>query len=249
VLEVYPEHAMVLAAGLGLRMRPITEHKPKPLVLLGGRTLLDRALDHLVSANISSVTINLHYLGNMIISHLESRKEPDIFFSDEKNRLLDTGGGVKASLNSLGVNPFYVVNADIAWQDGSSPALSRLAHFWQDDRMDVLLLLHPVDLATGYEGSGDYYINSEMGLTRSLKSDTAPYVFTGIQLLHPRLFIDTPNTPFPLSFLYDRAQENGRLFGIIHDGAWHHIGTPSGLTEAEELFFESESFKEDEDAS
>ena len=142
MLKKHPTHAMVLAAGLGLRMRPITKNKPKPLISLMGKTLLDRALDHLVNTDVSSVTVNLHYLGYMIKNHLTSRIQPNIVFSDETDKLLDTGGGVKVALSTLGINPFYVVNADIAWQDGSHPALSRLAQFWQDEIMDALLLLH-----------------------------------------------------------------------------------------------------------
>jgi len=244
MLKKTPTHAMVLAAGLGLRMRPITENKPKPLVSLMGKTLLDRALDHLVNTDVSSVTVNLHYLGYMIKNHLASRIQPNIVFSDETDKLLDTGGGVKVALSTLGINPFYVVNADIAWQDGSRPALSRLAQFWQDEIMDALLLLHPTVLATGYDGPGDYYSTSDKGLMRRRDMDSAPYVFTGVQLLHPRLFKDTPDCPFPLTFLYDRAEANGRLFGLIHDGAWHHIGTPSGLAEAEEVFCGGNSLNE-----
>ena len=137
---------------------------------------------------------------------------------------------------TLGNNPFYVVNADIAWEDGSHLALNRLAEFWRDDTMDALLLLHPIAQATGYDGAGDYRYDDQGVLTRRRDDATAPYVFCGVQLLHPRLFADAPAGPFSLTRLYDEAEVSGRLFGIVHDGAWHHIGTPAGLAEAEEIF-------------
>ena len=184
-----PTHGMVLAAGLGRRMRPITETLPKPLVPLAGKTLLDRALDQLQAVNVSAATVNLHYLSHMIEDHLAARSEPQVTFSRETDLLLETGGGVAAALPTLGHNPFYVVNADIAWEDGSHPALSRLAEFWRDEAMDALLLLHPVAQATGYDGVGDYRRNEEGLLTRRRDDAAAPYVFSGVQLLHPRLFV------------------------------------------------------------
>jgi len=231
-----PTHGMVLAAGLGRRMRPITDNLPKPLVPLAGKTLLDRALDQLQAVNVSAATVNLHYLGDMIEDHLAARSKPRITFSWETDLLLETGGGVAAALMTLGNNPFYVVNADIAWEDGSHLALNRLAEFWRDDTMDALLLLHPISQATGYDGAGDYRYDDQGVLTRRRDDATAPYVFCGVQLLHPRLFADAPAGPFSLTRLYDEAEVSGRLFGIVHDGAWHHIGTPAGLAEAEEIF-------------
>jgi N-acetyl-alpha-D-muramate 1-phosphate uridylyltransferase len=231
-----PTHGMVLAAGLGRRMRPITDNLPKPLVSLAGKTLLDRALDQLQAVNVSAATVNLHYLSHMIEDHLAARSKPRITYSWETDLLLETGGGVAAALPTLGNNPFYVVNADIAWEDGSHPALSRLAEFWRDDVMDALLLLHPVAQATGYDGVGDYRCDDQGMLTRRRGDAAAPYVFSGVQLLHPRLFADAPAGPFSLTRLYDDAEASNRLFGIVHDGAWHHIGTPAGLAEAEEIF-------------
>lgn len=239
-----PTAAMVLAAGLGLRLRPLTENCPKPLIALAGRTLLDRALDHLVAAGVARVVINLHYLGHMIEAYLSGRSAPAIDFSHEDEVLLETGGGVTKALAALGPTAFYVINADITWTDGNVPALKRLATVWQDDDMDALLLLHPVTTATGYDGVGDYVCdplpdnepNGQVGhLTRRRERPSAPFVFTGVQLLHPRLFIDAPDGPFSLTRLYDRAEEAGRLYGIVHDGDWHHIGTPAGLTEAEKI--------------
>lgn len=235
--ETAPAAAMVLAAGLGLRLRPLTENCPKPLIAVAGRTLLDRALDHLVAAGVARAVVNLHYLGHMIETHLTARPTPQIDYSREE-ALLETGGGVTKALGLLGPSPFYVVNADIAWTDGEAPALKRLAALWRDADMDALLLLHPVARATGYDGVGDYLGAPGQGgaahtLTRRRARPSAPYVFTGVQLLHRRLFIDAPSGPFSLTRLYDRAEKAGRLHGIVHDGDWHHIGTPAGLTEAE----------------
>lgn len=246
-MMINPTHGMVLAAGLGRRMLPITDDIPKSLIPVAGKTLIDRVLDQLQLSTIRSVTVNLHYLGHMIEEHLASRAEPHITFSWETDLLLETGGGVKAALPSLGDSPFYVVNADIAWQDGSQPALSRLAEFWCRDTMDALLLLHPVAQATGYDGVGDYR-RYENGTVRRRRDDlVAPFVFTGIQLLHPRLFANAPKGPFPLTRLYDEAEEAGRLYGVVHDGAWHHIGTPAGLAEAETFLDEMRPLSEEFD--
>jgi len=228
-----PDCAMVLAAGLGLRMRPITETMPKPLVPLGGVPLLDRALDRLSEAGVGTAIVNLHYLGHMIEAHLADRTKPAIRFSHEEDALLETGGGVAKALPLLGTAPFFVVNADIAWTDGTVPALQRLEERWDDDAMDALLLLHPVRDATGYGGAGDYSLAEDGCLRRRREETAAPYVFTGVQMLHPRLFDGAPGGKFSMTILYDRAQESGRLFGLVHDGDWHHIGTPAGLAEAE----------------
>lgn len=228
-----PSHAMVLAAGLGLRLRPLTETTPKPLVSVAGRTLLDRALDRLAAAGVSDAVVNVHYLADMIVAHLAGRTEPRIALSREDDELLETGGGVTRALPLLGGDPFFVVNADIAWADGTTPALRRLAEAWNDATMDALLLLHPVGTATGYDGVGDYAIETDGRLRRRRDEPAAPYVFTGIQLLHPRLFAGAPAGPFSLARLYDRAQDAGRLFGLAHDGDWHHIGTLAGLEIAE----------------
>lgn len=239
-----PKSAMVLAAGLGLRMRPLTENRPKPLIELAGRTLLDRALDHLVIAGVGRAVINLHYLGHMIETHVSERPAPAIEFSREDDLLLETGGGVAQALGLLGPAPFFVVNADITWTDGATPALQRLGSAWREKDMDALLLLHPVGKATGYDGVGDYQcgmspndtVNDQSGfLVHRRDNPSAPYVFTGVQLLHPRLFADAPSGPFSLTRLYHAAEEAGRLHGIVHDGDWHHIGTPAGLAEAEDI--------------
>lgn len=235
------ENAMVLAAGLGLRMRPITDKIPKPLVELGGVPLIDRALDLLVVSGVKKAVVNLHYLGGMIEAHLQRRKAPKIEFSKEEDQLLDTGGAVSQALPMLGEDPFFVVNADIAWTDSGIPALNRLRKAWDDRAMDALLMLHPVSSATGYDGTGDYTITEAGQLSRRSAQSRAPYVFTGLQILHTGLFRGSRPKKFPMTELYDQAQYKDRLKGLVHVGDWHHIGTPAGLTEAEKYFAGSQT--------
>jgi MurNAc alpha-1-phosphate uridylyltransferase len=222
---------MVLAAGLGLRMRPITEHIPKPLVRIAGRTMLDRALDHVTAAGVTEIVVNTHWLAERIREHLGGR--PGITLSHE-DELLETGGGVAKALPHLGDQPFYVVNSDIIWTDGGiSPALGRLAEAWDDSRMDALLLLQRTATAMGYDGRGDFFLDSSGVPRRPKPSEVAPLLFSGVQILSPRLFRDAPSGKFSLNVLYDRALEDGRLFGIVHDGRWYHVGTPEALPEVE----------------
>ena len=231
-MNAKPARAMVLAAGLGLRLRPITEKLPKPLVVVGGRTLIDRALDHLEAAGVQQAVVNTHYLPEMIEEHVAARGRPAIQMSRE-SELLETGGGVLKALDTLGGAPFYVVNSDIAWTDGAGPALERLALGWNDARMDALLLVMPKERAGDYEGNGDYFMASEGALRRRKPGELAPFVFCGVQILHPRLFAGAKPGPFSLNLLYDRAERAGRLYAVVHDGAWYHIGTPAGLALAE----------------
>ena len=230
-----PHQAMVLAAGLGLRMRPLTNNLPKPLVLLNGKSLLDRVLDHLIEIGVKNVTINLHYLGEMIENHLKTRVNPEINFSNEAECLLETGGGVAKALKFFEANPFYVINSDIAWKNGKIPALKRLVEFWDDGLMDALLLLHPVSGTNGYNGNGDYNRMKNGRLRRRINETGVPFVFTGIQILHPRLFARAPAGPFSLTSLYNEAEGNNRLFGIIHDGEWYHLGSIVALREVEKI--------------
>lgn len=225
-----PHRAMVLAAGLGLRMRPITEHTPKPLVEVAGRTMLDRALDHLTAAGTTELVVNTHWLADKIAAHLSGR--PGITLSHE-DTLLETGGGVAQALPHLGTAPFYVVNSDIIWTDGASPALRRLAEAWDDERMDALLLLQPTATAMGYDGNGDFFLDTQGVPRRRRDREVAPLLFSGVQILSPRLFHDAPTGKFSLNVLYDRALEAGRLFAIVHDGRWFHVGTPDALPEVE----------------
>ncbi len=227
-----PGRAMVLAAGLGIRMRPLTDNLPKPLLEVAGRTMLDRALDHLDAAGIGNAVVNCHYLADMIEAHVAGRAGPAISVSRE-DELLDTGGGVTKALSMLGAPAFYVANADIVWTDGVVPALDRLAAAWRDEEMDALLLLHPTNAAVGYAGAGDFSLQDNGRVRRRAPEETAPLVFTGVQILHPRLFTDAPAGAFSLNRLYDRAENEGRLHGIVHDGGWYHVGTPDSLKEAD----------------
>ena len=232
-----PTHGMVLAAGLGLRMRPLTDNLPKPLIPVAGRCMLDRALDHLTVVGVSQRVVNTHYLGKMVADHLDARQIDEgaaaVIAISHEPELLDTGGGVVKALPLLGAAPFFVINGDILWRDGAEPALRRLGAAWVDDRMDALLLVHPRERAIGYDGSGDFDLSSDGALTRRTQA-TAPFVFTGVQILSPRLLAGAPPGVFSLNQLYDRAGAAHRLHGIVHSGQWFHIGTPEGLRLAEE---------------
>ena len=221
---------MVLAAGLGVRMRPLTEHRPKPLVELAGRTLLDRALDRLDAAGVDRVVVNMHYRYEMIRDHLQGRDRIVLSYEEER---LETGGGVARALPELGADPFFVVNSDAVWHDGSRPALTRLAETWDGAQMDALLLLQPVGKAEGYEGAGDYHRGGDGTLRRRGEGEAAPFLFAGVQILHPRLFETAPDGAFSLNILYDKAQTAGRLFGLEHDAEWFHVGTPEDLARTE----------------
>ena len=231
-MTLVPTKAMVLAAGLGERMRPLTDELPKPLIQMRGRTLLDHVLDRLVAAGVRDAVVNLHYLGDMIEAHLKDRSQPHIIFSLEDD-LLNTGGGVRNALKWLGDEPFFVVNGDVLWLDGRTPALLRLAEAWDESRMDALLLVHPTAYAMGYDGQGDFEMSPEGELKRRGECEVVPFVFTGLEIMHPRLFQATPEGAFSLNLLYDKAAERGRLWGLRHDGEWFHVGTPEGLKEVE----------------
>ena len=224
--------AMLLAAGKGVRLRPITETVPKPLVEVGGRALLDWSLDRFADAGVKEAVVNLHHLGGMIEEHLKGRTKPAVTFCREEE-LLETGGGVLAALPLLGPDPFYVANADALWLNGSIDALGRLKNAWDDGRMDGLLLLHSTVDAYGYDGMGDFNAAPDGMLARRPEGEVAPYLFTGVQILHRRAFAGLRGGCFSLNRVYDRILAEGRLFGIVHDGEWFHIGTPRGLCDAE----------------
>ncbi|MCZ6812735.1 MAG: nucleotidyltransferase family protein [Alphaproteobacteria bacterium] len=224
-----PEFAMVLAAGLGTRLGPFTDDLPKPLVEVAGRAILDRVLDALADAAVARCVVNTHYLAPMIEAHLAGRTAPGAELSYE-DQLLDTGGGVARALPSLGARPFFVINADILWSEGpGGAALARLAADFDSQTMDALLLLVPRERSMGYDGPGDFMCDDRGRLRRRGRAAAAPYVFTGLQILDPRLFGDCPDGAFSLNILYDRAIASGRAFGIEHTGRWFHIGTPAGL--------------------
>ncbi|MGE5539180.1 MAG: nucleotidyltransferase family protein [Gemmatimonas sp.] len=233
-----PRRAMVLAAGYGLRLRPITLSRPKPLVAVGGRTMLDRALDALATVGVAEAVVNGHYLREQIAASLAERSRaglpPHTMLSDEEV-LLDTGGGIKKALPLLGSAPFLAINADIVWQDGARPALQRLADAFDPSRMDALLLMVTRDTAVGFEGPGDFFMGDDGRLKRRGDAASAPYVYAGLQMLAPHIFDGAPEGPFSLNRLYDRAAAAGRLFGLVHDGAWYHVGTPDALDEADRL--------------
>jgi MurNAc alpha-1-phosphate uridylyltransferase len=223
---------MVLAAGLGTRMRPLTNTTPKPLVRVAGRTLLDRAIDRLEEAGAEEVVVNVHHLAEQVEMHLQRRTSPTIRISREPQRL-ETGGGVVNALRFLGEGPFFVVNADVIWLNGPYPALARLAATWDDRHMDGLLLIHPTIDAFGYDGIGDFLMDQVGRLSRRPEAHLAPYLFTGVQVLHRRLFANVEITAFSLNLLYDRAIETGRLYAVLHDGKWLHVGTPTDIQVAE----------------
>jgi MurNAc alpha-1-phosphate uridylyltransferase len=223
---------MVLAAGLGTRLRPLTDVMPKPLIKLNGRSLLDHAINRLVEAGVEHVVVNTHYMAAMVAAQLSRREAPNIEISEEPV-LLETGGGVAKALPLLG-DMFYVVNADVFWLDGKDPALLRLARAFDPDRMDAVLLLQRTVTAIGYDGSGDYMLDPSGAPHRRREREIAPFLFAGIQLLHRRLFDNWPERAFSLVRLFDRAEEAGRLHAIVHDGEWYHIGTAAGLTATRE---------------
>jgi len=226
------ERAMVLAAGRGVRLRPLTDHLPKPLVPVGGIAMLDRALDALTRAGVSQAVVNVHHLAMQIEARLAGRQKPAIHISREEE-LLETGGGVAKAIAHFGAEPFFAVNADIVWLDGQTPALACLAEAWNDSGMDALLLVQPVGRAVGYDGAGDFTLTDDGRLERRGAAPSAPFVFAGVQILHPRLFSGAPAGAFSLNLLYDRAHRAGRLFGLAHDGGWLHVGTMDGLAAAE----------------
>jgi len=223
---------MVLAAGLGQRMRPLTNDKPKALVVLQGQTLLDRALVKCREAGADTLVVNTHYKGEMIVRHVRGMKDVTHLEEDD---LLETGGGVANALPLLGAHAFFVVNCDSVWTDSRRPALQRMTENWRDTEMDALLLLQPADRAIGYDGDGDFSIDADGRLSRRGEDPHAPLVFMGVQLLHPRLFADTKVERFSLNRIYDRTLSGGRLFGLVHDGEWFHVGTPRDLATAERL--------------
>jgi len=226
-----PHSGMVLAAGLGTRMRPITDRIPKPLVTLGGKTLLDHALDRLSDAGVPRAVVNVHYKAEMIARHLDGRQQPAITLSVE-DELLETGGGILKALPLLD-EVFYVVNADIFWLDGKVPALLRLAEAWDGERLDALLLLQRTTSALGYDGIGDFIVDPLGKVRRRSEREVAPHLFAGVQIAHRRLFDGEKPGKFSLNRLWDRALAAGRLAAIVHDGEWYHVGTPDALAQAE----------------
>lgn len=229
-----PKRAMVMAAGLGTRMRPLTETTAKPLLPVAGRTLLDRALDHLADAGVETVVVNTHWQRERVLEVLAARTRPTIIESNEPV-LLETGGGVVNNLRDLGPEPFFVVNGDAFWLDGATPALARLATAFDPEAMDALLLVHRASLLPYHVGRGDFAVDPLGVVRRPKEKEIVPYLYAGVQLVSPALFDGAPEGPFSTNMMWNRAIATGRLHAVVHDGIWLHLSTPEDLTEAEEL--------------
>ncbi|MBN8976303.1 MAG: nucleotidyltransferase family protein [Rhizobiales bacterium] len=238
-MPVRPTRAMVLAAGFGTRMRPLTDRMPKPLVPVAGRALLDHVLDKLAEAGVTDAVVNVHYLPDQIIDHTATRTKPRVTISDERDAVLGTGGGVVKALPLLGDAPFYHLNADTLWIDGAQPNLARLAEAFDPTRMDILLLMAPTADSIGYSGSGDYAMLPDGTLRRRKEREVVPFVYAGVAILSPAIFAGSPTDEFALTKLFDRASEQGRLFGLRLDGLWMHVGTPDAVQAAEQAFLAS----------
>jgi N-acetyl-alpha-D-muramate 1-phosphate uridylyltransferase len=223
---------MIMGAGFGTRMRPLTDDRPKPLVTVCGRTLLDHTLDRLVAAGITMVVINLHYRAQMVKDHLADRRDIEIQYSMEEE-ILGTGGGVVKALPLFGGESFFVLNSDSVWVEGMPGALTRMQTLWDPEKMDGLLLLAAMTTAMGYEGRGDFLLGPGGRIARVPERTSSPYAYPGVQIAHPRLFADAPEGAFSTNVMWDRAIAKDRLFGTRLDGVWIHVGTPEARDEAE----------------
>ena len=226
-------NAMVLAAGLGTRMRPLTDDRPKPMVEVAGKPLIDHVLDRLADAGIETAVVNLHYFADRLEAHLDGRARPRLVLSDERDRLLDTGGGIRKALPLLGDAPFVSINSDTIWIEGIRPNLPSLMEAFDPEKMDAILLLAAATGSVGYDGRGDFVMDGDGRLTLRGEGLVAPFVYAGAAVLSPALFERTPEGPFSLVRLFARAAEAGRLFGLRLEGVWMHVGTPEAIGEAE----------------
>lgn len=228
-----PQSAMVLAAGLGTRMRPLTDDCPKPLVKIAGKAMIDYALDRFADAGVERAVVNVHYLADQVERHIEGRTTPEIIISDERDTLLETGGGLKKARGLFRDGPIFCTNTDAIMIDRDGPdACSALASVWDSVQMDALLLLVPIERTSGYDGVGDFN-RSVDGQIQLRKKDTAPFVFTGLQIISQELIDEGPEGAFSTRVLWERAASRGRLFGTIYDGDWLHVGDPDGFEKAE----------------
>lgn len=234
-MAMKPARGMVLAAGLGTRMRPLTNNKPKPLIEVAGRTLLDHAIDRFKAIGIGFVVVNVHYRGEMVIEHLKERRDVEIVIQDERTKLLDTGGALRKALPHFKGAPFFTYNSDSIWLESFGSNLLRMAQTWDDGAMDGLMLMAPTHSSIGYEGKGDFTMDAVGRLTRRQPQRVAPFAWPGVQIIHPRLIERGTGDVFSTNVLWDIAAEAGRLFGIRLDGKWMHIGTPEARDEAEAL--------------
>lgn len=234
-----PQVAMVLAAGLGKRMRPITSTMPKPLVEVRGKALIDYGLDALERAGVSRIVVNVHYMADLMRAHLRKRKGPAIVVSDETDTLLESGGGVVKALPELGPDPFFLINSDTFWVEGYRDNLDLLAELWDETRMDALLLIADMKRATGYEGRGDFTMDASGHLRRVGERDMSPFIYAGAAIFKPSVFEGLPQEKFSLNRVFDVAIENERLYGVRLDGLWLTVGTPQAVTEAERALIAS----------
>ena len=225
-----PCTAMIMAAGLGKRMRPLTATKPKPLIEVNGKALLDHVLEKLRTAGVKKVVVNVHYLADALEAHLMSRRHGlEVVISDERDRLMETGGGLVKAAPLIDSDPFLALNSDNLWIDGPADALKLLASQWDEIKMDALLLLVPQARALNHKGMGDFHMDRTGRLRRRARSHVAPFVFTGIQMVSKRLLRDAPEGPFSTNILWDRAMDERRCFGAVHQGLWFDVGTPQSI--------------------
>jgi N-acetyl-alpha-D-muramate 1-phosphate uridylyltransferase len=229
---------MIMAAGLGTRMRPLTDDKPKPLVKVAGRTLIDHALDRLVAAGVTMAVVNVHYMSQMIMDHLAKRHDIEIVFSEESDALLGTGGGVVKALPHFKNEPFFIMNSDTVWVEGIGHALDRMLARWDEDAMDALLLMAAMTTALGFEGPGDFNMAADGRLSRVGEMRLSPFAYPGVQIAHPRLFDGAPSGGFSTNRMWDVAIMKGRLYGVRLDGVWIHVGTPEAVADAEAFLAE-----------
>ncbi|MES2174643.1 MAG: nucleotidyltransferase family protein [Pseudomonadota bacterium] len=228
--------AMLMAAGLGKRMRPLTATRPKPLVKVAGKPLMDHALDRLEAGGIKKVVVNVHYLADTVEAHLRARKGGlDFVISDERAKLLETGGGLIRAKPLLGDKPFICANSDNLWIDGAQETLGMMQRIWNPDKMDALLLLVPLARATCHTGPGDFHMDANGRLSRRKTAYVAPFVFTGVQILSPSLLVDPPGDVFSTNVFWNRAIEAGRLYGVSHQGLWFDVGTPQAIPVVESM--------------
>jgi N-acetyl-alpha-D-muramate 1-phosphate uridylyltransferase len=226
--------AMIMAAGLGARMRPLSDDRPKPLIEVGGKPLIDHALDRLVAAGVETAVVNLHYKAEMLRAYLDKRRDIEIRYSAEQDALLDTGGGVVKALEHFDDEPFFILNSDSIWVEGYSSALPTLARLWDESRMDGLLLLATMVSSLGYEGwRGDFRLSTTGHVSRVPDRVISPFAFPGVQLVHPRLFTDPPAPAFSTNVMWDRSIARQRLYGARLDGVWLHVGSPQARDDAE----------------
>lgn len=228
------ETAMIMAAGLGQRMRPLTDNRPKPLVEVAGKAMIDHCFDKLAEAGIGKAVVNVHYLADMMEAHLAGSSYPiQVKVSDERQELLETGGGLVQAEHLIEEENFFCINSDNLWTDGSTNSLHRLAQAWDEQRMDALLLLVPREVAHNYKGSGDFHLDDERRISRKRPGRQAPLIFSGIQLISKRLLRDPPEGPFSTNIFWERAIGEGRLFGLVHEGDWFEVGSPEAIAPTE----------------